>query len=830
MLRVVIVVLSCFGGPWLAQAATSFQLSVPNKPIPMQITKLQIHVDVGITNPMDPVTFTVTDPEGNAFAFAPLTPGAAGADHTYPTADGGPTPDEVFITPPSGALLAGDPLKRRYRIVLDMNSNFIGGAPTFPEIWTISAGATTISAACVQSLDQRNGTGITTLIPSGELVATVVSNPNPTQNCLDARKHVDAVLVLDKSGSMASSTLGTAPQPKINAMRSAVQDFVAMWNAVRAGEPSPSPYDDKIGVVQFDSLASWWKPTGAFVDGLNPYPTVSASVTANVGSIVPGTMTALGSGVLLGDSALSFASADRRRLILLMSDGIQNWDKMIGLDASMPPKPATYAPVTPAMKTVLPNWNASTYPIYGVTVGTSTAISSQVFQDLTTATGGFYLNTEADAGLLRPFFMQIVQNFIKFSTWETVRLVSEKVTAAQPYTTKFPLASTSTRVSINVLWPNNLGTLRLSVTPPGESEPRVMRGEGAIYMNLDLPTSKTYTVKGEWLVKVEQEPFINLETHVSNPIANVAPAIPFDLVVMADDHGLNSDLDIEAKPYGAGDKIRLQASVQEFGRRIKTLGTKVGDKLLVQVVQPGVSIGDLLSSSSASSTGPTSPDSATPADIKLQNHLAKDPDSLVRNQNVMTLVDDGRPEHGDAVAGDGIYSALYPASMPGHYNFLFGIEGQTKGVGRLSRQQLRTVLVRSIPDGGTTPLQINVQQINGVQTYVINMTPKTKVGSRLGPGWANYFWFTAPGQQAVKPTDNMNGTYTVHMPFTGSTPPVVSWHFLGGASTVIVDSVTADQLPVPLNDKTVVVPDVANPPSRCRCFDLFCLIKTALPW
>ncbi|MDH5295856.1 MAG: hypothetical protein OEW26_01860, partial [Nitrospirota bacterium] len=550
----------------------------------------------------------------------------------------------------------------------------------------------------------------------------------------------------------------------------------------------------------------------------------SADVTGNVASITPGTMTALGSGVLLGDSVLGLTSPDRRRLILLMSDGMQNWDKMIGLDAAG--KPATYAPATPGVKTVLPNWNASAFPIYGVTVGTSTAISSQVFQDLTTATGGFYLNSEDNAGLLRPFFMQILQNFIKFSTWETVRLVSEKVASGQPYSTSFPLASTSTRVSLNVLWPSNLGVLQLSVTVPGESKPRVMTGQGSIRMNLSVPTSKAYNIKGNWLVNISQ----GSESSTHGAVASGGAPIPFDLVVMADDHGLNSDLSVEAKPYGAGDKIKLQASVQEFGRRIKTLGANAGDKLLVQVVQPGVSIGDLLSNSSASATGPTSPDPATQADTKLQNHLAKDPASLVRNQNTLTLVDDGLAVHGDAVAGDGIYSALYPAQKPGHYNFLFGIEGQAKEVGRFSRQQLRTVLVRAIPDGGTTQIQTSVQQANGVQTFVVTMTPRTKLGDRLGPGWGNYFWFTAPGHPAIKAKDNLDGTFTAHMPFGGTTPPVVSWHFLGGAGTIIDDSVTADKLPVPLDKKTVVVPDVANPPSKCGCFDLFCLIKNGLPW
>ncbi len=803
-----------------SEAALTIQVEVPSRAVPgqiAQITKVKLYIDVDNTPVTSSFKFTVNGPNPPA----PLPSFTVAPGSVNPSESVFPSSDLVtpIAPPPITPMNADDPRSRRYEIIIDLNSNKSLSSIT-PETWTVTS-TKNMTAVCVQSFYQI-GNDPVVVVPDNTVAKLVspVTNPSP-QNCLDARKPVDAVLVLDKSGSMSSSTLGGAPQPKIQAMRSAVKDFMDMWDAIRAGETTS--YPDKIGVVQFDSTASWWKPTGSFVDGLNTYsPTISAGVSSNVNSIIPGSATALGSGVHLADSVLGLTSPDRRRLILLMSDGMQNTDKIIGLDGSG--KPVTYAPTMPATKTVLPNWNASAFPMYGVTVGTSAAISSQVFQDLTTATGGFNLNSETDAGLLRPFFMQILQNFIKFSTWETVRLVSEKVTEGQSYSTKFPLASTSTRVSINVLWPSNLGALRLSVTPPGEAQPRVMTGEGSIHMNLDLPTSRAYTVKGDWLVNVDQEPVINFEVGVAG---GVTP-IPFDLVVMADDHGLNSDLSIEAKPYGPGDKIKLQTSVQEFGRRIKTLGANAGDKLLVHVVHPGVSIGDLLSDSSASATAPTSPDPSSPADTKLNNHLQKDPASLVRNQNTIALVDDGVAEHGDAVAGDGIYSALYPAQKPGHYNFLFGIEGLTKEVGRFSRQQLRTVLVRAIPDGGTTQIQTGVQQFNGVQTYVVTMTPRTKLGDRLGPGWGNYFWFTAPGQPAVKAKDNLDGTFTAHMPFSGAKPPVVSWHFLGGASTIIADSVTADKLPVPLDNKTVVVQDVANP-RPCGCFDLFCLIKRGLP-
>jgi hypothetical protein len=77
----------------------------------------------------------------------------------------------------------------------------------------------------------------------------------------------------------------------------------------------------------------------------------------------------------------------------------------------------------------------------------------------------------------------------------------------------------------------------------------------------------------------------------------------------------------------------------------------------------------------------------------------------------------------------------------------------------------------------------------------------------MGPGWANYFWFTAPGQTPFKAIDNLNGTYTATLAFAGSNPPKVSVHF-EDVFAVIGDSVTPDHLPAPLGPGNVLVADV----------------------
>src|SRR5260370_10364298 len=84
------------------------------------------------------------------------------------------------------------------------------------------------------------------------------------------------------------------------------------------------------------------------------------------------------------------------------------------------------------------------------------------------------------------------------------------------------------------------------------------------------------------------------------------------------------------------------------------------------------------------------------------------------------------------------------------------------------------------------------------------MTPRFKSGpgcakadpkcGRMGPGWANYFWFTSPGITPFKAKDNLDGTYTASLGFTGAFPPPVSVGF-EDVLAVIDDSVTFDNLP-----------------------------------
>ncbi|MFQ6311990.1 choice-of-anchor X domain-containing protein [Lysobacter capsici] len=170
-------------------------------------------------------------------------------------------------------------------------------------------------------------------------------------------------------------------------------------------------------------------------------------------------------------------------------------------------------------------------------------------------------------------------------------------------------------------------------------------------------------------------------------------------------------------------------------------------------------------------------DQASAAQLKLKALLAADPDALKHANETITLLDNGAAANGDSKADDGRYSALVPADFEGHYQFVFLVEGKSESGGPFVRQQIRTVHVRSLPDPTKTQYDSNIVTTDGGKAVIIVATPKNVLGGKMGPGWANYFWFNAQGQAPVKPKDNLDGTYTVQIPFTG-TPPKVSLHFL----------------------------------------------------
>src|SRR5439155_21280743 len=150
--------------------------------------------------------------------------------------------NQATLNSPPANLPVGDPLRRRYVLFLSLTGDYDINAcqknlMAGDETWTIAvASGPNVTGVCLENFDLNvmgNQCNAPRFIPPTELpIATVAGFPPETAACAETRPAVDAMLVIDKSGSMASPTLGGASRPKIDALHDAVTNFVTQWTTI----------------------------------------------------------------------------------------------------------------------------------------------------------------------------------------------------------------------------------------------------------------------------------------------------------------------------------------------------------------------------------------------------------------------------------------------------------------------------------------------------------------------------------------------------------------------------------------------------------------------
>src|SRR4029079_2962136 len=133
---------------------------------------------------------------------------------------------------------------------------------------------------------------------------------------------------------------------------------------------------------------------------------------------------------------------------------------------------------------------------------------------------------ETDASALRPFYLEVLQNMLSFSTIETFRMASTQTPiGGSPFRTTIPVTSTTQSITFTVMWDARRGPLKATVNPPGGASPITKVDQsGRLIINEMLPISPAFSSAGDWQLQIES--------------ATGGRPVPFHLVVMGDDSAM----------------------------------------------------------------------------------------------------------------------------------------------------------------------------------------------------------------------------------------------------------------------------------------------------
>ena len=414
-----------------------------------------------------------------------------------------------------------------------------------------------------------------------------------------------------------------------------------------------------------------------------------------------------------------------------------------------------------------------------------------------------------DPNELNLFFLELLQNYLRFNTIETTRLVNDSIPIIRLAngdigTTQLKVATTSTAktLSFSLMWDKTKAArFSMQIIPPAgdpisstDESGRIQQGPGFIRFTTALPLDSPYpkgSQIGDWLVNISVQG------------RGLGKQFPYQFYALADDDIVKAKFNIDNKDYVTGDPIPLQAQLTEFRQALTDSDGSL--KVFAKLVKPEDGIGNLLAENTVASIDPSAVDTNSATQQKLDALLQENPDLLKYSTETIPLFDDGLATHGDAVANDGIFNNFYQGTdKQGHYNFLFSVEGPTHSSGPISRQQIETVYLRLKPDPEETEINSTFIGDGPDRQLRISMTPRDQFGNRFGPGYANHF-LVAPinGKQPKFKDDNLDGVYEFDIPASAdATLPTLDIRYVKPLINV-TDEMYPDGIPQSLTESYI---------------------------
>jgi len=582
------------------------------------------------------------------------------------------------------------------------------------------------------------------------------------------RDPVDIILVLDRSGSMDGIAAG-GTEPKIDLLKDAVEMFIRCWETF-------SIPDDRMGIVYFNASIVKY-PNAATI--LLPFQDKANDLIDNVRSIDATGCTALGGGILTAVRGFDGAP-DHRKFIIVFTDGMQNCSPMVtevsGAHKILhdPAPPCADSGVADDSVHFLSEYDVK--KIHTIGTGVSGLDWENLVRDIASETGGEHHFTSTPDEDLEDHFLEDLVNSLRVDPVEKVKTVSGTIADTDPPKTEmFDINSTVRKATFALSWRGERyeDTMYLELVAPGEitipiSLQRVQTGDFYHIATVDFPLvvhGNPVDHAGRWKLVIRHKLTV---TQVS-----------YRLHLIVDDAGVRYHFDIPSANYGVGEVIPLSFWIQHGNRTL----TNLPGEVTANIARPAVGFGTFMVNHDVSEdelnrdidlAGDGFPNlAAKKGYILLQDDALRQELEPVIDR--IALYDDGRPEHGDVKANDGVYSALYRnTTRPGTYNVSMSFESSAPVLGRIERSQSKTISVgMKYFDLEKSTIEVRqVRPTEGKAAYHVSILLMDAHENYLGPGHTLDVVVAPPGKKwgqvgrQVTLNDNLDGSYSGRVEFT----------------------------------------------------------------
>ncbi|MGA1863795.1 MAG: vWA domain-containing protein [bacterium] len=658
--------------------------------------------------------------------------------------------------------------------------------------------------ALIYSSPWQNGTSF---IPSGDQINQIFVGPDSTLRWIASSKDlsapetgayygnphtivdnydvpdrnpVDIILALDLSGSMANPVPGSDfPMSKLELLQQATEVFIRTW-AMHAID------GDRLGVIYFSTHTS--SVAGAVSPYLVGVATDAETIINDIKGKTAGVCTAIGGAIQVGFNSLT--DGDNKKVMLLFSDGEQTKNPFVDeegipsrLKIRQVPDGGTVPfggywcgdsglannpegnPIVPDGTTL----EGHHIQIHTIGVGVAGADFEELIERMASETDALHHYTSLPDEDLDIFFTNDLINSLKTGTLEIVKTEQGNLSPKETRHLSIPVNLASKSLTLVLSWKgeSNPDAILTTITLPDGSTATADKTDRGPFFSIhkfefpyETKDSAYHSHNGNWLITLQGQ--------------SRAELIKYQVTAIVDEPCFDYEFDFPRTCYCTGDRIILRAKLLQDNKPLRK-----AEGIWVDIASPAYSSMNIQAKYLPQIDMKRDDTRMASMKRKILSWLRRNKDDFTyqdrltellrtnpevarllnaKRSDSIRLYDDGQPRHGDKIAGDGIYSNIYPTTrVPGNYQFKLNIIASS-ACGRVERSAITSTLVR-VKDFDLTNSFIAVKTIED-GLYAILIKPQDRFGNLLGPGHGRDIKiYSSSGRLTGNWNDNLDGIY-----------------------------------------------------------------------